>query len=72
MLEKIKEAWGRFVKAVSPYKKNLIIPLLKIFAIIIVCALIAHFMGGNETLSEYAEKHPDLAYSSVEVPSVSE
>lgn len=49
-------------KKISPYKKNIIIPLLEILGIIIICVLIVHFVGGNETLSEYAEKNPDIAY----------
>lgn len=46
----------------KPYEKNLIFPILKIIGIIILCAFIAHLMSGNETLSDYAAKNPDIAY----------
>ena len=41
----------------APYEKNIIIPLAKIILIIIICAIIARVMGGNETLAEYAAKN---------------
>lgn len=53
---KIKALYERIKSALAPYQKNLIQPILKIIAIIIVCAVIAHLMGGNETLLEYAAK----------------
>ena len=57
MKEKIITLYKEFIALIEPYKKNLIIPLLKIMVIIIVCAIVAHFMSGNETLLEYAAKH---------------
>lgn len=55
---KIKALYTRIKDTLAPYQKNIIIPLLKILGIIIVCAVIAHLMGGNETLLEYAAKNP--------------
>jgi len=55
---KIKALYDKIVKALAPYQKNIIQPLLKILGIIILCAVIAHLMGGNETLLEYAAKNP--------------
>ncbi|WP_155834048.1 hypothetical protein [Butyrivibrio sp. VCD2006] len=37
-------------------------PFIIIFALIILCAILARFVGGGETLAEYASKHPDKAY----------
>lgn len=62
MKSKIKDLISKIDKAITPYKKNLIIPLLKIIGIIIVCVVIARLMGGHETLAEYAAKNPDIAY----------
>lgn len=55
---KLKELYIRIRDALAPYQKNIIQPLLKIIGIIIVCAVIAHLIGGNETLLEYAAKQP--------------
>ena len=52
---------------IAPYKKNIIIPLLKIIGIIIVCAILVRVIGGNETLADYAEKNPELAYPEASV-----
>lgn len=73
MKEKILSIYEKIKKTLAPYKKNIIMPLLEIIGIIIVCALIVRFMGGHETLAQYAEKNPDIAYhSSVETDSFSE
>lgn len=55
---KIKEKYENLRTLLSPYQKNLIQPLLKIIGIIIVCAVLAHLISGNETLLEYAQKNP--------------
>lgn len=60
IIEKIKSFYTSYIK---PYRKNLIDPILKILAIIIVCAVLVRVMSGNETLSDYASKNPDIAYS---------
>lgn len=62
MKEKLLNFFSKIKKALSPYKKNIIIPILEILGIIIICVLIVHFMGGHETLSDYAKKNPDVAY----------
>ena len=62
MKDKIIEFFKVIKAFLAPYKKNIIIPLLKILGIIAVCALLVHFIGGHETLSQYASKHPDIAY----------
>ncbi|MCQ2520270.1 MAG: hypothetical protein MJ107_07060 [Lachnospiraceae bacterium] len=73
MKEKILSIYKKIKKTLAPYKKNIIMPLLEIIGIIIVCALIVRFMGGHETLAQYAEKNPDIAYqSSVEENIVSD
>ncbi len=56
MIAKIKAFFKALGAYLSPYKKNIIIPLLKILAIIIVCAIIARYMSGHETLAEFAAK----------------
>lgn len=60
---KIKELYERIRKALKPYQKNIIQPLLKIIVIIIICVIIVHVIGGHETLRQYADKNPDIAYS---------
>jgi len=60
---KIKELFERIRKALKPYQKNIIQPLLKIILIIIICMIIEHVISGHETLSQYADKNPDIAYS---------
>ena len=37
-------------------------PAIIMIVVIILCALIARNLGGNETLSQYAEKNPQKAY----------
>ncbi len=69
MKQKINLLWSKFMKVIGPYKKNIIFPLLKISAIIIVCAIIVRFVNGRETLAEYAAKNPDIAYSSHDISS---
>lgn len=53
---KIKEHFRKFREAIKPYEKNLIIPLIKIILIIIICMIIVRFLGGHETLAEFAAK----------------
>ena len=60
---KIKELYECIRKVLKPYQKNIIQPLLKIILIIIICVIIVHVIGGHETLSQYADKNPDIAYS---------
>ena len=62
MAERIKAFIKAAGKALAPYKKNIIIPLLEIIGIIVICALIVHFISGHETLKQYAAKNPDIAY----------
>lgn len=52
---KLKEIVHKIRTSLSPYKRNLIDPLIKIILIIIVCVLIVKFMTGGETLLEYAQ-----------------
>lgn len=54
---KFKEFYEKIKGLLAPYRKNIIEPLLKILAIIIICAVVAHLMGGHETLLEYAAKN---------------
>ena len=37
-------------------------PALILIAAIVVCAVLARSLSGNETLAEYAQKHPEIAY----------
>lgn len=60
---KIKELFERIRKALKPYQKNIIQPLVKIILIIVICMIIVHVINGHETLSQYADKNPDIAYS---------
>ncbi len=53
---KLKEAFRKLRDTIKPYEKNLIIPLLKIILIIVICMLIVRFLGGHETLAEFAAK----------------
>jgi len=53
----VKEKYKKIREKLAPYEKNIIIPLAKIILIIIICAIIARVMGGNETLAEYAAKN---------------
>lgn len=66
MKDKIKNLIGKVSKKLAPYKNKLIIPLLEIFGLIIVCALIVHFLTNSETLAEYAANNPDIAYHTEE------
>ncbi|MBO4678180.1 MAG: hypothetical protein J5626_00770 [Lachnospiraceae bacterium] len=63
MKDKIIALFEKIRKALKPYQKNIIQPALKIILIIIICVIIVHVIGGHETLSQYADKHPDIAYS---------
>lgn len=72
MKDKILGLINRFRDAVRPYKKNIIIPLLKIIAIIILCAILVRVMGGHETLADYARKNPEIAYPSVSTDAATE
>lgn len=56
MKDRIYELVKKIDDIISPYKKNIIIPLLKIIAIIIFCAIIARYLNGGETLADYANK----------------
>lgn len=69
----MKETFDKFIKKIKkyidllwdilkPYKKNIIIPLLKILGVIIVCAILVRLVSGHETLADYAAKNPDIAY----------
>lgn len=49
-------------KIITPYKKHIVYPLLKILGIILLCVILANIIGGHETLSDYAAKNPDIAY----------
>ena len=52
----------KIITYLKPYKKNIINPLIKIVAIIIISALLIHFLEGKETLAEYAKENPEIAY----------
>ncbi len=56
LFKNIKEFW-------KAYKKKLLIPILELLGLIIVCVVLVRLIGGHETLSDYAAKHPDIAYS---------
>ena len=47
--------------------EKIIKPILILVAAIIACAILIRSISGNETLSQYAEKHPEIAYESVSV-----
>jgi hypothetical protein len=47
------------INGLSLYKKVLILIIC-----IIICAIGARILNSGETLSEYADKHPEAAYSS--------
>lgn len=55
-MEQIKSFIGKIKEKLAPYQKNIIEPLLKILAIIIICAIIAHMLNSGETLAEFAAK----------------
>jgi len=63
MKDKIIALFEKIRKTLKPYQKNIIQPLLKIIVIIIICMIIVRVIGGHETLSQYAAKHPDVAFS---------
>ena len=62
MKDKFKDFITKLYTFLKPYKNTIISPLLKILAIIVICALLVHFIGGHETLKQYADKNPDVAY----------
>ena len=72
MKERIKALIRWIGKILTPYKKTIIIPVLEIIAIIVICSLIVHFFSGHETLAQYADKHPEIAYQTVSDASASE
>ncbi len=37
-------------------------PAIIMIFVIIVCAFLARSLNGNETLAQYAQKHPETAY----------
>ena len=39
-------------------------PLFFILALIMICAFLAHYLVGSETLQDYADNNPELAYGS--------
>lgn len=47
-------------------KNKLLKPLLLIAVIILLCSVLARLFSGSETLLEYAEKNPEVAYGSTE------
>ena len=57
--KKFKPVW-------DAYGQKLIIPMLKLLGVIILCVILVHLISGHETLSDYAAKHPEIAYSSAE------
>lgn len=62
MKTRIQAFFNKIHNIIKPYEKNLIFPVLKIIAIIIICAVLVRLLGGNETLSDYARNNPDTAY----------
>ncbi len=42
--------------------RNILKPLIGLLLIIVGCAITARFLKGQETLSDYAQKNPELAY----------
>jgi hypothetical protein len=62
MKDKLKDFIAKLYTFLKPYKNTIIIPVLKILGIVIICALLVHFIGGHETLKQYADKNPDIAY----------
>lgn len=53
-------------------KNKLLRPLLLIFSIILFCAVLSRLFSGSETLLEYAEKNPEIAYRAKEPEQASE
>lgn len=53
-------------------KNKLLKPLLLIAVIIVFCSVLARLFSGSETLLEYAEKNPEIAYASPEPDAVLE
>ena len=47
-------------------KNKLLKPFLLIAVIILLCSVLARLFSGSETLLEYAEKNPEIAYGSAE------
>lgn len=37
-------------------------PTILLIAAIILCSVLARTLSGNETLAEYAQNHPEVAY----------
>lgn len=62
MKAKIINFFHKIKNALAPYKKNIIIPLLKILLIIIVCVILVKLITGGKTLTQYAEENPEIAY----------
>lgn len=44
-------------------------PILFLLTMILVCAFLAHYLTGQETLLDYARENPELAYGTEETPS---
>lgn len=62
MKDKIISFIKKIDDIITPYKKNIVFPVLKILGIIILCAILVRVIGGHETLAQYAEKNPEIAY----------
>ena len=45
-----------------PMFNNYIKPAIMLIAGIIACSILVRVLSGNETLSDYAQKHPEIAY----------
>lgn len=43
-------------------------PVLFLLTFILICAFLAHYLTGQETLLDYARENPELAYGAEEVP----
>lgn len=53
-------------------KNKLLKPLILIFSIILLCTILSRLFSGSETLLEYAEKNPEIAYRPKEPEQVSQ
>lgn len=42
-------------------------PVILLLIFIMICAFLAHYLTGSETLEEYAENNPELAYGSSDI-----
>ena len=67
-MQLLTDFFKKIDKKISPYKKNIIYPLLKILGIILLCAVLARLLNGHETLADYAAKNPEIAYQTKSEP----